>query len=177
MRDDSRINNALRKTIGRKYQPSAEMVGSVAASRAVAPAGGYTALANTIAAEASPQARAPASHRSSSKLLLSLNSSVTPTPTKAARRCPTTLFRGWARGDSMKLYSNTAAAPYGVPLAVGLHRCACSSYKTGNSYGNAVVLDLGYHQYCFDNYNSNKGSNKSPPRHQHVPNRPSLSMS
>jgi len=120
-RDDTKINKALRNTMGRKYHPRAEMVGSVAASRAVAPAGGYTALANTIAAEASPQARAPASHRSSSKLLLSMKSLVMQTPTKAARTCPSTLFRGWASGDSMKLYSNTAAAPYDIALVLGLH--------------------------------------------------------
>lgn len=107
----TRVRAALRMTKGSRNQPSCSTCGSMAASSAVAPAGGYTVFVMVIKAEARPHARAPASHRRFSKSDLREKSFVMPTPTRAAKKCPIIVFRGWARGDSMVLNSSIAAAP------------------------------------------------------------------
>ena len=109
--DVSRVKVVESSTSGRRYQPSCCTVGSMAASSAVAPAGGYIVFVKVMTPEAAPHARPPASHLRSSKLSLRVNSLVMPIPTAVARRCPMTVLRGCARGDSMVLYSRIAAAP------------------------------------------------------------------
>ena len=116
IRDVARVMTELKSTSGRRNHPRREIVGSVAARSAVAPAGGWTVLVNPITAEAKPQANAPASHLISSNRWLSPKSLVTPIPITAAMKCPTIEFRGCDRGDSIVLYSSIAAAPY-VALA------------------------------------------------------------
>ena len=107
------VKIALSSTSGSRYQPRRSTCGSAAASKAVAPDGGYTVFVIVIAADATPHARAPASHLRSSKSALSLKSFVMPTPTAADIMCPTIAFRGWANGDSIVLNSKIAAAPCG----------------------------------------------------------------
>ena len=65
-----------------------------------------------MTAEARPQDRAPASQRRESKCGERLKSLVVITPTRAERKWPRTELRGWARGDSIVLYSSMAAAPW-----------------------------------------------------------------
>ena len=103
----------LSNTSGNRYHPRRSTCGSTAASKAVAPDGGYTVFVTVIAADANPHARAPASHLRSSKSALSLKSFVMPTPRAADITCPTIAFRGWASGDSIVLNSRIAAAPCG----------------------------------------------------------------
>ncbi len=98
--------------MGSRYHPRCETTGSTAARRAVAPAGGWTVFVKVMAADASPHAIAPATHRRLSKWGLNLKSLVIVTPTTAEMKCPTMEFRGWARGDSIVLYSRMAAAPF-----------------------------------------------------------------
>ncbi len=105
------VRAVLSRTRGSKYQPSCSTCGSTAASNAVAPAGGCIVFVRVIAAEARPQANAPATHRKFSKLGLTEKSLVILIPMTAERKCPIIVLRGWARGDSMVLYSKIAAAP------------------------------------------------------------------
>ena len=84
----------LSNTSGNRYHPRRSTCGSTAASKAVAPDGGYTVFVTVIAADANPHARAPASHLRSSKSALSLKSFVMPTPTAADIMCPMIAFRG-----------------------------------------------------------------------------------
>ena len=109
--DVTKVRAVLSRTRGSKYQPSCSTCGSTAASNAVAPAGGCIVFVRVMAAEANPQANAPATHRKFSKFELSEKSSVILTPMTAERKCPIMILRGWARGDSMVLYSKIAAAP------------------------------------------------------------------
>lgn len=102
---------ALSSTKGSRYHPRLSTCVSTAASKAVAPAGGYTVFVTVIAADATPHANAPASHLRFSKSALSLKSFVMPMPTTADITCPIIAFRGWARGDSIVLNSKMAAAP------------------------------------------------------------------
>ena len=111
IRDIINVKIALSSTSGSRYHPRRSTWGSTAASKAVAPDGGYTVFVIVIAADADPHARAPASHLRSSKSALSLKSFVMPTPTAADIVCPTIAFRGWASGDSIVLNSKIAAAP------------------------------------------------------------------
>ena len=101
------------KISGSNHHPRPVMVVSVAASSAVAPAGGWTVLVMLITTLAAPTDRAPASHlkRSKSDSGRRWKSLVMQTPINAAKKCPKTRFRGWASGDSMVLYSRMAAAP------------------------------------------------------------------
>lgn len=85
----------------------------VAASSAVAPAGGWTVLVKPMKAEARPTARAPATHRKFSKLEFNRNSLVMLTPIIAEKSWPRMMLRGCANGDSIALYSRIAAAPCG----------------------------------------------------------------
>lgn len=101
----------LSSTRGSRYQPSCPIVVSTAARSAVAPAGGCIVLVRVMAADASPQANAPATHRRFSKFELSEKSLVTLIPMKAERICPRMVLRGWEKGDPMALYSKIAAAP------------------------------------------------------------------
>lgn len=109
--DVTRRRAVLSSTRGSRYQPSCPISESTAASSAVAPAGGCIVFVRVIAAEASPQANAPATHRRFSKFGLSEKSLVTLIPMKAERKCPIIVLRGWEKGDPMALYSNIAAAP------------------------------------------------------------------
>ena len=107
----TRIRAVLSSTRGSRYQPSCPIFESTAASSAVAPAGGCIVFVRVMAAEASPQANGPATHRRLSKFELSEKSLVTLIPMKAERKCPMTVLRGWEKGDPMALYSKIAAAP------------------------------------------------------------------
>ena len=117
--DVTNMRAVLSSTRGSKYQPSGSTCGSTAASNAVAPAGGCIVFVRVMAAEASPQANAPATHRRFSKLGLSVKSLATLIPITAERKCPIIILRGWASGDWMVLYSRIAAAPCLVS-AIGL---------------------------------------------------------
>ena len=99
-------------TSGNRYQPRLSTVGSTAARRAVAPAGGYIDFVRVMTAEAAPTERAPASHRKEEKCGERCRSLVVDMPVRAARMWPRMVLRGCARGDSMVLYSRIAAAPY-----------------------------------------------------------------
>ena len=107
----TKVRAVLSRIRGSKYQPSCSTCGSTAASNAVAPAGGCIVFVSVIAAEASPQANAPATHRRFSKSGLSEKNLVILIPMTAERKFPTMILRGWARGDSIVLYSKIAAAP------------------------------------------------------------------
>lgn len=95
------------------HHPSSVMMESVAASNAVAPAGGCTVFVMLINTLAKPTERAPASHLSfsNSEAGRREKSLVMQIPVRAARMCPRMRLRGWASGDSMVLYSRIAAAP------------------------------------------------------------------
>ena len=109
------VKIVLSSTNGSRYHPRRSTCGSTAASKAVAPAGGYTVFVTVIIADANPHVRAPASHLRFSKSALSLKSFVMPTPTVADMMCPMIAFRGWASGDSIVLNSKIAAAPCRYP--------------------------------------------------------------
>ena len=81
-------------TRGSRYQPSCCTVGSTAASRAVAPAGGYMVFVKVMTADASPHASAAASHRSCSKFWLMVKSLVIPIPIAVAMAWPKMVLRG-----------------------------------------------------------------------------------
>lgn len=107
------VMTADRTTMPIYSQPKPEMAGSVAASKAVAPAGGCTVPVKVMTADDRPTASAPASQRRFSKSALSSKSLVMHTPMTAARNCPQIWFRGCEKGDSIALNSRMAAAPYG----------------------------------------------------------------
>ena len=101
-----------RITRGTRYQPKSVTSGVVAASSAVAPAGGWIVLVSPITADDVLTARAPASQR---RLLkpspVCWKALVMAIPIMAERICPKITLRGWASGEEMLLYSRIAEAP------------------------------------------------------------------
>ena len=85
-----------------------------------------------IRAEATPQAIAPAIHRILWKREFNMKSLVIPTPERAERKWPIMRLRGWARGDSMALYSRIATAPYIVYESALILGNPKDTYKASN---------------------------------------------
>ena len=100
--------------MGIKSHPSDVIVGSVAQSSAVAPAGGCTVFVMPITADATPTESAPATHRSDSKCGERWNSLVMLMPMVAEKIWPNRVLRGCARGESIVWYSRIAVAPYSL---------------------------------------------------------------
>ena len=86
-------------------------LGSIAASSAVAPAGGYTVPVIVIAADAIPTDKPAARNLNSSYCPLSRKSLVILIPMAAARSSPRIAFRGCASGEDRVLNWRIAAAP------------------------------------------------------------------
>src|SRR5690349_15205313 len=84
------INVESKRTKGGRYHPRFVMSVFVAASKHVAPAGGWMVLVTLITTDATATESAPASHRKSSNRAggRRAKSLVMPTPMTADRKCP-----------------------------------------------------------------------------------------
>jgi len=114
-----------------------------------------------------PHAIPAAGHRMSSKFGLSMKSLTTPTAVAVPMTWPNIVFLGCANGDSIVLYSKTAAAPC-TSVSIALLKMGAKSYETPNEEGRPMSSNLWNHKDGLNDYDTNKRPQQSPASHQHI---------